>query len=55
MNTHTEEEQKKLVVAKEYVDRQLETMKKYGSAPDDISEEEYDALVYEVVGALDLR
>ena len=35
-------------VAKEYVDRQLETMKEFGSAPKEISKEEYKALIDEV-------
>jgi hypothetical protein len=39
----------KLEVAKQYVDKQLETMKKYGSAPPEISPQEYRALVEEVV------
>jgi len=35
-------------VAKLYVDKQLETMKKYGSAPEEMSEQEYRSLVEEV-------
>ena len=49
-------EDQKRVVAKEYVDKQLETMKKYGSAPDEeLSDEEYEGLVEEVVEAIDLK
>jgi hypothetical protein len=48
-------EDQKRVVAKEYVDKQLETMKRYGSAPDDFSDEEYEGLVEEVVEAIDLK
>ena len=39
---------RKLEIAKQYVDKQLETMKQYGSAPKDMSQEEYKALVEEV-------
>jgi hypothetical protein len=35
-------------VAKEYVDKQLETMRECGAAPKDMSEEEYKSLVDEV-------
>lgn len=45
----------KLEVARQYVDKQLETMKKYGSAPEEMSEEEYRALVEEVAETLDLK
>ena len=41
--------------ARQYVDKQLETMKKYGSAPKDISEHEYRSLVREVAENLDLK
>lgn len=41
-------EQKKMEIAKEYVDKQLQTMKQYGSAPKQISEQEYKALIEEV-------
>ena len=44
-----------LEIAKRYVDKQLETMKKYGSAPHAISEEEYRALVEEVAETLELK
>ena len=43
---------KKYEVAKEYVDKQLATMKKYGSEPRDMSPQEYRSLVEEVVSAL---
>jgi hypothetical protein len=41
-------DEKKLEIAKEYVDKQLETMKQYGSAPRNMSEQEYKALIQEV-------
>jgi hypothetical protein len=41
-------DEKKIEIAKQYVEKQLETMKRYGSAPKDISEQEYKALVAEV-------
>jgi hypothetical protein len=44
-----------LEIARQYVDKQLQTMKKYGSAPKEISEEEYRALVEEVAETLDLK
>jgi hypothetical protein len=34
------------------VDKQLETMKQYGSAPKNISEQEYKALVSQVAAAI---
>jgi hypothetical protein len=40
--------EKKFEIAKQYVDKQLETMKQYGSAPSDMSEQEYKALIQEV-------
>ena len=45
----------KVKVASEYVDKQIETMKKYGSAPEDISDQEYRALVEEVVSTLESK
>jgi hypothetical protein len=43
-------------VAREYVDKQLETMKRYGSAPASVSDEEYRGLVAEIADAiLELR
>ena len=41
-----------IAVAKQYVDKQLATMKKYGSAPKEMSEEEYRALVDEVADTI---
>lgn len=41
-------EQQKMAIAKQYVDKQLETMKQYGSAPKDLSAQEYQSLVEEV-------
>jgi hypothetical protein len=40
--------EQKLEVAKQYVDKQLETMKKYGSAPRDMSDQEYKSLIEQV-------
>ncbi len=40
--------EKRYEIAKEYVDKQLDTMKKFGSAPDKLSKEEYKALIDEV-------
>jgi bisphosphoglycerate-dependent phosphoglycerate mutase len=40
-------EEQKREIAKQYVDRQLETMKEYDSAPPDLSEEEYQSLISE--------
>jgi hypothetical protein len=42
-------------IAKEYVDKQLETMKKYGSAPREMSKEEYKALIDEVADTVQLK
>jgi hypothetical protein len=39
---------KRFEIAKQYVDKQLETMKQYGSAPSELSEQEYKALVEDV-------
>jgi hypothetical protein len=41
-------DEKKFEIAKQYVDKQLETMKLHGSAPRDMSEQEYKALIQEV-------
>jgi hypothetical protein len=41
-------EQQKFEIAKQIVDKQLETMKKYDAAPDDMSEQEYKAMIQEV-------
>lgn len=38
----------KFQIAKQYVDKQLETMKQYGAAPDDLSQQEYKALIEDV-------
>jgi hypothetical protein len=46
---------KTIEAARNYVDKQLETMKQYGSAPDDFSEEEYKGLVEEIIEAIDLK
>jgi hypothetical protein len=44
--------EEKLEVAKQYVDKQLETMKKYGSAPNDLSDQERRGMVEEVASML---
>jgi hypothetical protein len=45
-------EDRKLEIAKEYVDKQLETMKQYGSAPKDLSEQEYKAMIAQIADVL---
>jgi hypothetical protein len=45
--------EQRLEAAKQYVDKQLETMKKYGSAPPEMSEEEYRALIEEVAETIE--
>jgi len=45
-------DEKKIKVAKEYVDKQLETMKKFGSAPKELSLSEYNALVKQIAAAV---
>jgi hypothetical protein len=45
-------DQKQLEVAKQYVDTQLATMKKYGSEPQEMSTQEYRSLVQEVADTL---
>ncbi len=45
--------EERMEIAKQYVDKQLETMKKYGSAPEDISEQERQALAEEIASKLD--
>jgi hypothetical protein len=40
-------DEQKREIAKEYVDRQLKTLKDYDSAPPDLSEEEYQSLIRE--------
>ena len=47
--------EEKIEAAKQYVDKQLETMKKYGSAPKELSENEYRALVEDVVETLETK
>ena len=45
--------EQRMNAAKLYVDKQLETMKKYGSAPQEMSEEEYRALIEEVAETIE--
>ncbi len=40
--------EKRLEIAKEYVDKQLKTMEKFGAAPKEMSPQEYKLLVREV-------
>lgn len=40
--------EQKYEIAKEYVDKQLETMKQFNAAPKEISKEEYHSLIEEV-------
>jgi hypothetical protein len=42
-------------LAKEYVDKQLETMKQFGSAPREMSKEEYTSLIEEVAETVPLK
>jgi hypothetical protein len=44
--------EERMEIANQYVDKQLETMKKYGSGPEDISEQEREALAKEVASSL---
>jgi len=41
-------EQQKYEIAKQYVDRQMETMKSFDAAPAQLSEEEYKGLIEDV-------
>lgn len=41
-------DEKKFEIAKQCVDKQLETMKKYDAAPSDMSDQEYKSLIQEV-------
>jgi hypothetical protein len=45
-------EQEKFKVAKEYIDKQLETMKKHGSAPKQLSKQEYRTLIQQVAATV---
>lgn len=45
---------KNIEAAKEYVDKQFETMRKYGSA-EEVSDEEYRSLVLEIAEAINLK
>lgn len=48
-------EQQRELVAKEYVDQQLDTMRQTGMLQSDISEEEYRGLIEDVAAAIDLK
>jgi hypothetical protein len=41
-------EEQKFELAKQYVDRQIETMKSFNAAPENLSEEEYKGLIEDV-------
>jgi hypothetical protein len=41
-------DQQKYEIAKEYVDRQIETMKSFDAAPAELSEDEYQSLIEDV-------
>lgn len=41
--------------AKGYVDEQLETMRQFGSAPNDLSDEEYQSLITEISEVINLK
>ena len=41
-------EERRLEIAKQYVDKQLETMRRYGSAPKEMTEKAYNALLQQV-------
>lgn len=45
-------EEKRLEIAKQYVDKQLKTMKRRGSATKKISQHEYKALIRQVAQAV---
>ena len=50
--TVTSTQDKKTEVAKQYVDKQLETMKKFGSAPKNLSKEQYNALISRIAAVV---
>ena len=41
-------EQEKIKVAKEYIDKQLQTMKNHGCAPKTLTDSQYQAMVSQV-------
>ena len=45
-------QEQKYEIAKEYVDQQLRTMKEFGSAPREVSAEEYKSLIEEVADTI---
>jgi len=48
-------DEKNMAAAKEYVDKQLATLKRYDSAPKNLSKEEYRHLVEEVANAIRMK
>ena len=40
--------ERKLEIAKQYVDKQLETMRQYGSAPKELTKDQYNSLLRRV-------
>jgi len=45
-------EAQKLEAAKQYIDKQIATMRAHGSAPDKISNSEYDSMVKQVAKSI---
>ncbi len=41
--------------AKEYVDEQLATMRQFGSAPNNLSDEEYQSLITQISEVINLK
>jgi hypothetical protein len=41
-------DERRFEIAKQYVDKQLETMRRYGSAPKQMSDQEYRAMVQQI-------
>jgi hypothetical protein len=48
-------EAQRIMIAKEYVDQQIATMREGGMLSDNVSEEEYRGLVEEITEAIDLK
>jgi hypothetical protein len=48
-------DEKNIAAAKAYVDKQLDTLKRYDSAPKNLSKEEYRHLIEDVADAIRLK
>ena len=48
-------EDRKKEIAKQYVDRQLQTMKQYGSAPSELSKRDYETLIKKVAAIVNSK